>query len=200
MPPTHPRHARPTRPLVPPLTNIHSTELLQLPLHAGHHRAPLQPGDSRQRYDRHSDRNQKLKLQHLPNYIHSILVSDARLRQGNYTPQTPCPAHLCSAPVWNAPSVPVVGTVLRISLSPSLFVRIIVHRLHHAWLVSEAATERLAECRCCSILAITPKCTAYIARVCHGPKWSITVHDSNVSVVVPCSRDPPGGTPRRAPR
>ena len=84
-----------------PKTFQYSTQLLQLPLHAPHQRAPLQPGDSRQRYDRHSDRNQKLKLQHLPNYIHSILVSDARLRQGNYTPQTPCPARQCSAPVWN---------------------------------------------------------------------------------------------------
>ena len=46
-----------------------------------------------------------------------------------------------------------------------------MHRLYHAWLVSEAATERLAECRCCSILAITPKCTAYIAQPAWG--WSV---------------------------
>ena len=34
----------------------YSTQLLQLPLHAAHYRAPLQPGDSQQRCGRHSDR------------------------------------------------------------------------------------------------------------------------------------------------
>ena len=65
----------------------YSTKLLQLPLHAAHYRAPLQPGDSRQRCDHHSDRIRKLKLQHLPN----LLTLSPRVRYSSPTRELYCP-------------------------------------------------------------------------------------------------------------
>ena len=68
--------------------------------------------------------------------------------------------------------VPDVNRYESVSVSPPEVASVSFVSLHVA-----SSAFGLAECRCCSILAITPKCTAYIARVHHGlksPPWSTT--------------------------